>query len=637
MTDRVTEVLSALINSLETKAKNSCPIATKDVAVNLKNRQKAIDVAEYGPLNPKEPNDKYWKKLADIWDVTESDAKKQRCGNCAAFIQTSKMQKCIEDGLAAGDTKENAWDTIKAGDLGYCEAFDFKCASARTCSAWISGGPITDKNKEEKSRRVRTPEGSDRFNKPIGALITGSDIPSASVIDAGDILHAVSKPITAKPKKPAAKKPAPKKKVTRKKSPASFDIPNFKVVMTRPKAGDIDAEKYSAEDPYIFTGVDKKRKRTVKLTMTRLGDWNLEIQESDGEGKMRTRKRGNLDIFSRTTKKDAGLLVERELKLPYLEELYSEYAGSKPSHDNFVDAFEGIYGIEWSNEDEDLIDETDIDQRWMAIEKESKDLGIEIRRSTPNSKFDVHYEAQETVNSVARIMDTMFPGFNAYQPIYALDPNTPDRALAYNIHAGQLNRALEVGMRIRKGQSTYTDNTITWDYSAIGLSNPVFGEDFDSNRLERFYIQDPKWWSVRNSEVVEKYNLEKWEGIFFGVLFHETGHTVARIAQGQMIGKSEKNKDIRDNFLLNFDEILKKFGFISSEDDLTKARTLVWDKAWNEKWLSTYSADSLHEFLAEVWAEWIFSPSPRPLATEVGNLLAEILDDFLQNEYENEE
>ena len=48
MTDRVTEVLSALINSLETKAKNSCPIATKDVAVNLKNRQKAIDVAEYG-------------------------------------------------------------------------------------------------------------------------------------------------------------------------------------------------------------------------------------------------------------------------------------------------------------------------------------------------------------------------------------------------------------------------------------------------------------------------------------------------------------------------------------------------------------------------------------------------------------
>ena len=313
---------------------------------------------------------------------------------------------------------------------------------------------------------------------------------------------------------------------------------------------------------------------------------------------------------------------------------------AKPSHENFPDAFEGIYGIEWSNDDEDLIDETDIDQRWMAIEKESTELGIEIKRSTPNSKFDVHYEAQETVNSVARIMDTMFPGFNAYQPIYALDPNTPNNALAYNIHSGPLNEFLRNPspfMRAKKKDMVYADPTITWDYSSIGLSNPVFGEDFDAYKLERFYIQDPKWWSVKNSEVVEKYNLEKWEGIFFGVLFHETGHTVARIAQGQMKGKSDKNKDTRTKFMTGFDEILKKFGFISSEDDLNMATTLIWDRKWNEKWLSIYSAESLHEFLAEVWAEWIFSPSPRPLATEVGNLLAEVLDDFLQNEYEEEE
>jgi hypothetical protein len=29
---------------------------------------------------------------------------------------------------------------IDAGDLGYCEIFDFKCASSRTCSAWVAGG-----------------------------------------------------------------------------------------------------------------------------------------------------------------------------------------------------------------------------------------------------------------------------------------------------------------------------------------------------------------------------------------------------------------------------------------------------------------------------------------------------------------
>jgi hypothetical protein len=55
----------------------------------------------------------------------------------------------IKDGLATGDPKEeNSWDSIKAGDLGFCEAFDFKCASKRTCRAWVTGGPI----REEKDK-----------------------------------------------------------------------------------------------------------------------------------------------------------------------------------------------------------------------------------------------------------------------------------------------------------------------------------------------------------------------------------------------------------------------------------------------------------------------------------------------------
>ena len=58
------------------------------------------------------------------------------------------MKECITGGLAQGDTRETAWDVTYAGELGYCEAFDFKCASERTCRAWIVGGPITDKNKK---------------------------------------------------------------------------------------------------------------------------------------------------------------------------------------------------------------------------------------------------------------------------------------------------------------------------------------------------------------------------------------------------------------------------------------------------------------------------------------------------------
>ena len=64
---------------MKKKAEGDCPPATQEVAVNLKNRQKAIETAGYGPLNPEEPNVKFWAKKADRWDVTAEDAKKQTC------------------------------------------------------------------------------------------------------------------------------------------------------------------------------------------------------------------------------------------------------------------------------------------------------------------------------------------------------------------------------------------------------------------------------------------------------------------------------------------------------------------------------------------------------------------------------
>lgn len=127
-------------------AGDACPPATQDIAINLENRKNAIDTAMYGPLNPAEANTKYWKALADEWSTTPAEAKKQRCGNCAVFIQTPSMKACIEGGLTDDNDEFEAIDS--KGDLGYCEIFDFKCASARTCRAWVAGGPVTE---EEQS------------------------------------------------------------------------------------------------------------------------------------------------------------------------------------------------------------------------------------------------------------------------------------------------------------------------------------------------------------------------------------------------------------------------------------------------------------------------------------------------------
>jgi len=162
--------------------KADCPTATGNVAVNLRNREKAIKEAKYGPLNPAEPNTEFWNAKAERWEVSVAEAKKSLCGNCAAFIQTPEMLECIKNGLAQGDTDENAWDTVRAGRLGYCEAFDFKCASSRTCDAWISGGPVTKANRVKEGDMVSwNSSGGMAEGKVVHVMDFGTlDVPNSS-------------------------------------------------------------------------------------------------------------------------------------------------------------------------------------------------------------------------------------------------------------------------------------------------------------------------------------------------------------------------------------------------------------------------------------------------------------------------
>lgn len=118
----------------------ACPKATLDIAENLQNRQKAIIVAMYGPPNPKLPSLDYWRKLARVWGTEPAIAKTMRCGNCGFFDIKPKIIDCIKLGI--GRDGIDPQDSVVAAELGYCRAFHFKCAASRTCSAWVTGGPI---------------------------------------------------------------------------------------------------------------------------------------------------------------------------------------------------------------------------------------------------------------------------------------------------------------------------------------------------------------------------------------------------------------------------------------------------------------------------------------------------------------
>ena len=102
----------------------------------------------YGPLNPAAPGD-YWERLGSVWDVSADEAATTRCGNCAVFNKKPEILEAIADGIS----NEGA-EVVEVADLGYCEMFQFKCAAARSCTAWIAGGPITGTKTADLANRV---------------------------------------------------------------------------------------------------------------------------------------------------------------------------------------------------------------------------------------------------------------------------------------------------------------------------------------------------------------------------------------------------------------------------------------------------------------------------------------------------
>jgi hypothetical protein len=140
------------------EAAKKCPPATQDITVNLNNRQKAINEYGYGPLNPDLPNTKFWMKKVDEWNLDSmEEAQSSLCGNCAAFDIRQDTLDCIAQGIDS-NSPEDAEGVIDAGDLGYCKFLKFKCASRRTCDAWVTGGPLVDKPVDENQGWAATYE-----------------------------------------------------------------------------------------------------------------------------------------------------------------------------------------------------------------------------------------------------------------------------------------------------------------------------------------------------------------------------------------------------------------------------------------------------------------------------------------------
>jgi len=113
--------------------------AITDLDLNTLNRNQTIKEYSYGPLNPddKKGSEPFWKDKADLWNTTVEAAKESRCSNCGAFDQKKSTLDKITKAIGS-DGKT----IVKNANIGFCEFFWFKCAGARSCDAWVGGGPI---------------------------------------------------------------------------------------------------------------------------------------------------------------------------------------------------------------------------------------------------------------------------------------------------------------------------------------------------------------------------------------------------------------------------------------------------------------------------------------------------------------
>ena len=132
---------AALRKEKEMRFKKSKPMdSITDLDLNTLSRNVTVKEYRYGPFNPNDEkgSEKFWEDKAEMWDTTVEHAKSSRCSSCSAFNQNpSTINKIAK---AIGDQGKKI---VKQSNIGFCEFFWFKCAGARTCDAWVGGGPIT--------------------------------------------------------------------------------------------------------------------------------------------------------------------------------------------------------------------------------------------------------------------------------------------------------------------------------------------------------------------------------------------------------------------------------------------------------------------------------------------------------------
>jgi hypothetical protein len=133
----------------------SCPVGTMYSEVNLQNHIFALELGEYGPADPRQPNTEFWQNKMKIWDVNEGTAIMRVCTSCHFADKTAEMQDCIIEG-PGGEFKESdlplnpVWAEIDGLPYYYCTRWNMTINPLRTCNGWQPEDWEPDEDEDEE-------------------------------------------------------------------------------------------------------------------------------------------------------------------------------------------------------------------------------------------------------------------------------------------------------------------------------------------------------------------------------------------------------------------------------------------------------------------------------------------------------
>ena len=125
------------------------PVALRYKDLNLANHLVAIERANLGPADPRQPSVLYWGDKMELWNVNEGVARTRLCMNCAHYNNSPDVMEQLPTSpgaqLRASELPITpGWADIPGMPAAICTMWSITCSALRTCDTWED--PATDED-----------------------------------------------------------------------------------------------------------------------------------------------------------------------------------------------------------------------------------------------------------------------------------------------------------------------------------------------------------------------------------------------------------------------------------------------------------------------------------------------------------